>query len=129
MNQFPHWGAINIRRRGTKYFRPGFVHPWAALNATARVIGSKPYQIIIRILLLCQQAKTYLCLSGPTLILTDFSFFQEFSLSGHSWHRLLKLFLTGSWAMITPLCSLSVFKIICPYTLNNTVKICIIFQN
>jgi hypothetical protein len=71
-------------RRGTKYFRLGFVHPWAALNASARVIGSKTYQIIIRIHLLRQQAKTDICLSGPSLILTDFSFFQEFSLSGHS---------------------------------------------
>jgi len=89
MQQIPHWGPISIRYRGTKYFRPGFVHPWNALSAN-----------IITIPLLYQQIKTHLCSSDPTLILTDFSSFQEFSSSGHFCNRLLKWFLTH-WGRVT----------------------------
>ena len=52
MKQFPHWGSIIIRRRGTKALRPGFVRALVALSSSGTNIRSKTYQIIIRMHLL-----------------------------------------------------------------------------
>jgi len=129
MQQFAHPGSTNIRHhRGTKYFRPGFVHPWCALSSNARVIGSKKYQIIIRIPLLDQQTKTYLCLYDSTLILTAFSSFQEFSSSGHFCNRLLKLFWLDPRLNDIYVFSVSVQAYVSLYSQQYSQHTCTVFQ-